>query len=231
MNKLLAAASVLAISTATSFAADLPMKAPYRAVEAAPYSWNGFYLGATVGAVGLATDNRADYYTGDLSLAANGRGGGALAGITGGYNYQMGTWLLGVEADYSWGTAGNSAQGYGIPGASTEMSTFGTVRARFGYVFDRAVVYATGGAAFAHLKGSLQNYYVNVNGCTASFSRNRTGWTAGGGIEYALNNHFSVKAEALFADFGKVSTVNGCGCGATFKNTATVGRVGLNYKY
>jgi outer membrane immunogenic protein len=227
-------ASALCVLPFAASAADLPMKTPYRSVEPAPFTWTGFYLGAAVGAAGLSTDYRvASGFSGESCFCDGGKGsgGGALAGVTAGYNYQMGTVVLGVEADYSWSNAGNSGQGGGMPAASSEMTGFGTVRGRVGYAFDRALIYATGGLAFAHFNQSSVNCFLNSGGCMATFSGNRTGWTAGGGIEYALNNHFSVKAEALWADLGTVTTTVPFGNLASFKNTVEVARVGLNYKF
>jgi outer membrane immunogenic protein len=225
-------ASALCVLPFAASAADLPMKTPYRpaAVEV-PFTWTGFYLGVNAGAAGLKTDYRTDNFTGDLANGGSGSGGGALAGVTGGYNYQMGIWVFGIEADYAWSTVGNSAQAYGMPAAQSEMTGFGTVRGRVGYAFDRALIYATGGLAIAKLNASSVNFFLNDTSCNAGFSQTRTGWTAGGGIEYALNNHFSVKAEGLYADFGTVTATNPNGCLASFKNTVTVGRVGLNYKF
>jgi outer membrane immunogenic protein len=224
-------ASALCVLPFAASAADLPMKGPYRAVEPAPFTWTGFYLGVNAGAASLSTDYRVDSLRGDLANGDQGNGGGALAGVTAGYNYQMGTWLLGIEADFAWSNAGNSGQAFGMPAASAKMTSFSTVRGRVGYAFDRALIYGTGGLAIAQLKGNSVNFFLNDASCIAGFSETRTGWTVGGGLEYALSNHFSVKVEGLYADLGTASATNARGCGATFKNTVTVGRAGLNYKF
>jgi len=38
-----------------------------------------------------------------------------------------------------------------------------------------------------------------------SRSNSRTGWTVGGGIEYALTNNWSIRAEYRFSDFGTIN--------------------------
>jgi len=66
------------------------------------------------------------------------------------------------------------------------------------------------------------------------FSGTNTGWTFGGGVEHALTDHFTVKLEALYADFGTKSAAStrcGCGFGFQAKTTAAIGRLGLNYKF
>jgi len=59
---------------------SLPMKAP---VYAAPFSWTGFYLGASAGGIGLSSENT--YSTSAPGVPANSdtnRGSGVLAGGT-----------------------------------------------------------------------------------------------------------------------------------------------------
>lgn len=228
MKKILLSATALTALSFSAFAADLPSRQAPQAFAPAPiFTWTGFYVGGTVGAVGLSTNYNIDDYS---NQNAKGTGGGALAGLTVGYNYQIGAVVLGAEADYSLSTAGNSASGLNIPGASADMKSFGTLRARVGYTVDRVLVYVTGGLAVANLKGSSFDYYLDSD-CRAGFSRTKLGWTLGAGVEYALTSHISLKAEALYADFGKKSAMNSCGCRHSFKNTATVARVGMNYKF
>jgi outer membrane immunogenic protein len=64
-------------------------------------------------------------------------------------------------------------------------SWFGTVRGRFGYAWDRVLVYGTGGAAFIKQNISACDLFA---GCVAANS-NITGWTAGAGVEYAFWNN------------------------------------------
>jgi len=62
----------------------------------------------------------------------------------------------------------------------------------------------------------------------------RVGWTAGGGIEHFISNpHVTVKAEALYVDFGRDSVPGATSLAYTsrFRNSAIVGRLGLNLKW
>jgi outer membrane immunogenic protein len=74
---------------------------------------------------------------------------------------------------------------------------FGTARGRLGAAFDQVLVYGTGGFAWARneLSGSFGPLSI-------SDTQTHFGWTAGGGIEVALNYNWSVKAEYLFAHLG-----------------------------
>ncbi len=232
-------ASTMCVLPFAASAADLPVKAPPPPVAVAvPFTWTGFYVGGTIGGIGVTSmaafsDPVSHLYYGNL----NDNGTSVTAGLTVGYNYQANAIVVGVEADYSFANISKNPSSvtppyvYSLIGTS-KLDSFGTVRARLGYAgIDRTLIYVTGGLAFADVKGS-SNFYEPLNsGCTASFSQTKTGWTLGGGVEYALTDHISAKVEGLYADLGDTSAVSAHGCNTTFKNTATIVRGGLNYKF
>jgi len=80
-------------------------------------------------------------------LAATGSEAGVLIGGTAGFNYQIGSWVLGVEGDGDWanlnGTTFNAS--CAPVGCTTQSSWLATVRGRAGYAWDRLLVYGTGG--------------------------------------------------------------------------------------
>jgi outer membrane immunogenic protein len=93
----------------------------------------------------------------------------------------------------------------------------GSIRGRLGYAWDRVLIYATGGVAFGGFNGSVSGNFpggsfVNPNGAlllgfppfggSTSASTTRVGWTVGGGLEYAVTNNWSVRAEYRYTDFG-----------------------------
>ena len=215
-------------------AADMAIKAP---VYVAPFSWTGFYLGASAGAIGLSSENT--YSTSAPGVPANSdtnRGSGVLAGGTVGYNFQTGQWVIGIEADYSMASAqtGNSANFNGVGGNGiANISNFGTVRGRLGWASDHTLLFITGGVAWGDVTNTA-SAPIFAPGCRQGFSGTRTGWTFGGGVEHALTDHFTVKLEALYVDFGTKSissNVSGCNFGYQAKTTAAIGRLGLNYKF
>ena len=67
--------------------------APYPAYER-PGIWNGLYIGGH-GAFAVGTAEPSSTY-GAIDLS-----GGSL-GVHGGYNWQMGDWVLGLEGDAAW---------------------------------------------------------------------------------------------------------------------------------
>ena len=69
---------------------------------------------------------------------------------------------------------------------------------RIGAAFDRLLVYGKGGLAIARNKDSFTDLSLN----TSSTTLTRTGWTAGAGLEYALNRNWSVRLEYDYLGFG-----------------------------
>ena len=123
----------------------------------------------------------------------------------------------------------------------TRMEYFGTVRGRIGYAWDRTLVYATGGLAYADIENSAT--FFGPAGQLQFAGRNRrteAGYTVGAGIEHAFSSNWSVKAEYLYYDFRdetvNVAVVPGGGGGGTgynsrFENDGHIVRAGLNYKF
>jgi opacity protein-like surface antigen len=78
----------------------------------------------------------------------------------------------------------------------------------------------------------------NSNNCVSD-SRTRTGWAAGGGIEYAAWDHVTLKVEYLHADFGTSSYINPSVQPAPGRTIVTrdvtltndIVRAGVNYKF
>jgi outer membrane immunogenic protein len=200
-----------------------------------PFTWTGFYVGATVG--GVSNSAKAGYddtLSGSYYGNTDATGAGITGGLTVGYNYQMNTMVLGIEADFNFASISKDSHsfstfGYDLWGTS-KLGNFGTVRGRVGYAFDRSMVYATAGVAFADVKGS-QTFYETIPACTAGFSKTKAGLTAGVGVEHFVTNNVTVKAEVLFTDLGTTTALSPLGCTSRFKNTFTVGRLGMNYRF
>lgn len=194
---LLAAALSFGIAQAAS-AADMPVKAPIvKAPVVVPYNWTGFYVGIEGGG-GWARSTQTDT-SGATSGSYNQSGG--LVGGTVGYNWQMTNWVLGLEADWVWASINGTATVPVCAGGNcfTNLQSFSTGRGRLGYAWDRWLVYATGGAAWAHIKAGQDSC---PGAATICGTRDQLGWTIGGGVEAFVMPKWSVKVEYLYADFG-----------------------------
>jgi outer membrane immunogenic protein len=208
----------------TASAADLARKAPPLVTKApppayVPFTWTGFYVGVN-GGYGFGRSKWSG-----LPSSFDVKGG--LFGGQLGYNWQFGQFVYGLEGDADWtdlkGTANLAACG-GIV-CQTKNNFLSTVRGRVGFAVDRWLPYATGGLAVGNIKATVPGF--------AGIDKTNAGWTAGGGVEYALAPNWSVKAEYLFVDLGK----DNCGtmCGPALGNkvglTSNVVRAGVNYRF
>lgn len=148
---------------------------------------------------------------------------GAVAGGQAGYNWQSNIWVFGLETDLQWTgqrgstsfclTAGCPAGSF-IANADYKLQWFGTFRGRAGWLVDpRVLLYVTGGLAYGQFKADYTSGVVGLPLGVTSTSTTRPGWTIGGGIEGALSNNWTVKAEYLYVDLG--SSTSGALGGAT----------------
>jgi outer membrane immunogenic protein len=256
-----------------ALAADvLPQVTPvpppaYAPVPSLVQNWGGFYVGIN-GGYGFGSSNWSDINNPGNSLiggttppgtsTGDFRISGPLAGATIGLNYQIDSFVLGVESDFEWsGIQGSVTPANGfcnlIVSASAVGSTcetkadwLGTARLRLGYVFDRVLVYGTGGAAFgnvhAGLTGSGLAGFAPAGG---SFQNNAVfGWTAGAGVEVAFLEGWTAKLEYLYLDLGSATCNIQATCGIdsitftgttpandTVKFNTSVVRIGVNYRF
>jgi len=211
------AIAALLLGTLAARAADLPSpsyKAPAY-VAPAYANWTGFYVGIN-GGYGFGKSN---WDVPSLQLKPK----GPLAGVTLGYNFQTGLWVWGLEADGDWSGIKNSADCFG-GSCETKLSWLATGRGRLGYAgWSNWLPYITGGAAFGDVKASSP-----IGGT----SKDKLGWTAGLGVEYAMWTNWSVKLEYLYVDLGKFDC--GLNCGAIPDNVSfktNIVRAGLNYRF
>jgi opacity protein-like surface antigen len=103
---------------------------------------------------------------------------------------------------------GNTFLSYGQ--RMVKLDYLGTIRPRLGYLLTPSLqLYATGGLAFAGVTSSAALFTERVGGITTTLANplyqdTRLGWTAGGGVEWALDSDWSAKAEYLHYDLGEI---------------------------
>jgi outer membrane immunogenic protein len=226
----------LALATAApAFAADLPPpvapppRAPVAYIPPAPaFTWSGFYIGLNGGyAFGQSNWTSPMGSTGWFNV------NGPLAGATIGGNYQIGALVVGVEGDIDWQNVKGTLVGgtCTLPGAIVaschSASTWvGTIRGRVGYAMDRVLLYATGGGAFANIKARLNTL--------PWASSTELGWTAGVGVEVAMTENWTAKAEYLAIGFqqptcGLANCLAAPPVSVNFYESTV--RAGVNYKF
>jgi outer membrane immunogenic protein len=244
--------SVAAIALpAVAFAADMPMKAYAPAPAAAVYSWTGFYIGGSAGAVlhESSTDySAANTWDTDYSGAQvhNSKIGGIVGGQVG-YNYQIHNFVIGAEGDISWlGGLGRTGiggwpdcfSGTCLPAASTNATAFASIRGRVGVDFSGTLVYGTAGIGWLKLQDNFN--VLGTGGKNGNFSTSKwaPAFVAGGGIEQMLTPNWSIRGEVLWV---KTETTDARPTDLHYFDTTTppvnynhaltIGRVGVNYKF
>lgn len=214
------AALTLLAASFSAQAADMP-RPIYKGVRSvvAYYNWTGFYVGIN-GGYAWGT---SEWTTPAINTSPS----GWLIGGTLGYNYQMGSVVLGIEGDFDYADVrGTAACGAFV--CETKTTYLGTIRGRLGYAFDRFMPYVTGGGAYGDIKAS------STDPATTGGSASKFGWTVGGGLEYAFLGNWSAKIEYLYVDLGTFNCGATCTIGPLHNEISFnehIVRAGLNYKF
>jgi outer membrane immunogenic protein len=213
---LLASVGAIALTGSAAFAADLPSRAPPPVYLPPPpiFTWTGIYIGGQVGYAWGTGANRFNGFIDDafVDTSVGGNPNGVIGGGHVGYNWQINQWVLGLEGTVDGTSLTNNAviafPDGSILAAHSNADIQGSIRGRLGIAWDRALIYATGGVAFGGFNTNVSLNSFDAAGVpffvSASRSNTRTGWTVGGGIEYAITNNWSIRAEYRFTDFGTI---------------------------
>lgn len=241
--------------TATASAAKAPANAPL--VIAGPVNWSGFYIGGHLGggwsdadwsdpfgaapAGGGGGGHRGGFlfdanvpYFGDTTHATGPLGGGQI-----GANWQTGRWVLGVEADASAADLrGDNTCFSGLGGINCEhvVKDVSAISGRLGYAWNRTLVYAKGGGAWAGTTYNLNGNTGAVALGTGSTAATESGLEAGVGLEYAVTTHWSTSFEYDHINFNRftvpfptVALVNAQNI--TVAQSVDLFKLGLNYRF
>lgn len=226
--------------------------------------WSGAYVGI-FGGLGIS-QGRADLgdYSGSLipldveyglfpqSIESNQLG--TAAGVVGGFNFQSGAFVGGIEADLGY-VSTQAHHSYSridnvpsspFPGVSTntaydtDFGALGTLRARAGYAFDNTLLYGTAGLALGSVTNRLGLALPEIGYTSPNWESSglRAGYVIGVGIEHQMTSNVSLKFETLYVNLAD-QTVKGVDSGAfpgeaisyRFSNDVFVPRVGLTVQF
>lgn len=201
------ATGVAMTASSAAFAADavetIP-EAPIAVEMPAVFSWSGPYIGVHGG-----------YGWGDgEALGLDGSFDGGRFGAFAGYNWQVSDgFVAGIEGDlnYDWNEDDIA------PGFSADTGFSGGIRARAGFAFDRALLYAAGGWTATN---------VSVDTPAGDDDDTLHGWTIGAGLDYAFTDNMFGRAEYRYNDYG-----SGDLFGADVDFDQHVFQVGLGVKF
>lgn len=206
-------------------------------------NWEGFYVGGKLGwGGGYEHDNlRPTASTGTSTtptsspvVADNFHLGGIVGGIYAGHNWQSNNVVIGIEGELDGLdlTGSHSFSTNGVTGTLSMKSNFqGFAKVRAGYLVNSALFYLTAGVGFANatLRATGSGAFSGIN---ASDSGVSPGAMIGAGIEYALDNKWSLRGEVDYARFGS-HTYN---LGSTYNPTVasweqTTFTIGASYRF
>jgi len=212
--------------------------------------WTGCYIGAHAGAGWSHSDFSDQTFTNIApvlgeTVSANGNAG-FVGGAQLGCDYQFATnWVLGLAGDFSWADISHDEVDPFFGGKNpaypetihARTRSLASVTGRLGYGWDRFLVYVKGGPAWAREEYAVNNFAcVIFVACYTSTETTRSGWAAGGGIEWAFTPNWSVLVEYSHYGFGTngytfVDRITGTPVGFNVKQDVDVVRLGINYRF
>jgi outer membrane immunogenic protein len=249
----LLAAAAVGLTASIASAADLPRKAPAYVPPPAPppITWTGCYIGGNIGGIfgRINTDFNGgnNFFNNNFNNNDNNNSGFAGGGQIGcDYQWAGTGWVIGfrdmfdgtsLRRDRQLGFFDPSLGGFQL---HSKVSWFDTLTGRVGYSFTPGwLIYGQGGGAWANadINATFGNF------ASSGSSRTRSGWTAGGGVEWMFAPHWSAFLEGNYMDFGHkdVTVFDGTnlgvcgnlvgGCNFSPKFTAATVLVGVNYRF
>jgi len=201
MNKhWFAGAALIAQIAGPALGADQPVITPPYSYTPPPppaiYSWwTGCYLGGNLG----GTWSRPEY-TLDNTVRVETFTFTPLAVVGGGQlgcQYQWNDLVFGLEGTYSWANLRQDQPSTTLPNRnrSIGIDQIGTVAAKFGYAWDRTMLYGKAGWAGVRVNARAVNLATNE---FSEFTDWSNGWTVGVGLEHVPWQNIVLGVEADF---------------------------------
>lgn len=200
--KTITLAAIAALPTA-SFAGNLTPVAPAPAI-AAPVDiadWSGAFVGLSVGYGSGDSGYQFSSPTTPHEISVS----GGFAGIYGGYDWQVGQSVFGIDASYNASAIEGDRT---CPNPSfncyAEINNFGAIRGRYGRVLDNgALVYGAAGFAFADVTADAS---IGGSDVFEDPDGKVTGWTIALGMQKMLRDGWAVRGEITHTDYGSTSS-------------------------
>lgn len=182
--------------------------------------WSGFSVGGEIGASWASyvwTQSPNFFNTIDATVLGSQTdflSSGITGGALGGYNWQLGPMLLGIELSARSGGLTEQQPSPWYPATdtfTTEIHWRASVAARVGYAWERWQVFAKGGWAGADVGFTLVDHSTGI---ASTLDKWVNGWTAGAGIEYMLFDRLSLGVTWDYTDLSASGVGMSClSCG------------------
>jgi outer membrane immunogenic protein len=184
MKPIVTSVAALALATGIASAASAePFNGPFVGVQA---GWNQDDVGTPSTALGdVPVDGSQDSFSG---------------GVFAGYDYKVSPRVvIGAEAGIQFGADDSIVRDGSAALVTVDPKRSLDLTARAGYlVTDNTLLYARGGYTNARVRTSIEDA-AGVR----SASTNRDGWLVGGGVEHAINDNISARAEYRYSDLSE----------------------------
>ena len=213
-------------------------------------TWSGLYLGfhSGVGSAryrnseGFAPGTLAGIYDGTDPLPSPSSSRMLLGGVIG-YNWARPlladgfSLIVGLEgeAGYLEISKLESTGSFGVAGnmARFEYEHYAGVSTRLGFAWGKGLLFAKGGVAFAQVTNEAAD--IDAVGIDSSdltrFEKTLPGYSVGCGLEYAITDICTVKAEYLYMDFGTTLSSNADGETWRHQNQLHTVKMGLHFHF
>jgi outer membrane immunogenic protein len=255
MKHLCLAVAAIIVSAAAAPAADLSTRSRVPRQEAPLpvaylYNWTGCYIGGYAGAAKGGRDTATDLggYNATGDRWRYDTGSSVIGGGTIGCNYQIASYVLGIENEIGYINIKGSALDPLSPFLPLDTAShvrvghwYDVIAGRAGYAWDNTLIYVKAGAAITRVNYGVVDASAagtGTNLISAVTTSTKASLAIGGGVEYALAGPLRIKAEYLYMDVRAKD--NTCG-NAVFGGAAFcwshdfrgvhTGKVGLNYAF
>lgn len=180
-------------------------------------TFEGWWLGATIGG------STVSYSTSPGSVDSD----GFIGGVIGGFSWQSGPFVIGLEGNYMGADInGGGSINDGLNKAKIGFDNLADLRMRLGYTFTPNLL------LFGTLGGAWAGADVYMSGPGGGFRETSfTGWSAGGGAEYAFEKDWSLRFDYQFTDFGEESVKFQGGKKQTFDPDSNSFRGSVIYRF
>lgn len=222
-------------------------------------NWTGFYVGGHTGYSWTDIEFPGknpyvappapckDAITGEFCGPPRQELSGAFLGGQIGANYQMGAIVVGIEADLSKANLNGSVRDGNYIVQTDTIEWTGSLRGRIGYAMGRFLPYATAGVLWERsTRGQscpgdpaavVAGHCKTAGPYNLSNSQTHSGFVYGLGVEYAINQNWSLKFEGLRANMGEQTytlapDANGKTANVSkIEHETTTLRLGVNYRF
>jgi len=189
---------------------EAPVTEPIIAATPAPtasFNWTGGYVGVQGGLLRGSTKLTGENLNNNNTMSRSFSQSGGMLGIYAGYNWHDGGNIVyGIEGEVSASNADGRGAGVEPPSfgfmrdrLEAEIRSSAAIRGRVGFAQNRTLFYVAGGLAAANTK--ITGFSAG-GGSPFSETTTLTGWTIGLGVEHAITDQWTLRADFRHSDFG-----------------------------